>query len=183
MTPVEEYIYKLQSLKAGAQALLRASAGTDLDESVTAFDLFAGVWWPLRQKTAAAPRRSVSWLVARVHAQYPMRFVPRLSLPVQLRRCTARLDLDARRRLEERLDALLRADLESIEPHLCWALAYLRDNGINELDWQELTNTLSRWELPSFRRKWADGYLGTASTKGETDDENPDSHASEPQPR
>ena len=72
MTATESYIAVLTSLKAGDLGLLRKHAGQGLDETVDGFDLFAGLWWPLRQRNQRAPRREVAWLVAKLYAFCPI---------------------------------------------------------------------------------------------------------------
>ena len=67
MTATEQFIDVLKTLKAGDRKLLRTHAGLGLDQSVQGFDLFAGIWWPLRQNSSKAPRREVAWLVAKIH--------------------------------------------------------------------------------------------------------------------
>ena len=56
MTGTEQYIRVLTRLKTGEFALLRTLAGKRLDDSVKGFDLFAGLWWPLRQRSERAPQ-------------------------------------------------------------------------------------------------------------------------------
>ena len=51
MTSTEQYIVNLTQLKEGSLGLLRTHAGRRLDHSLEAFDLFTGLWWPLRQKS------------------------------------------------------------------------------------------------------------------------------------
>ena len=48
MTATEQFIGVLTDLKTGELGLLRVHAGQGLDESVVGFDLFSGLWWPLR---------------------------------------------------------------------------------------------------------------------------------------
>lgn len=86
MTATQQFIGTLQSLKPGDLGRLRKLAGLPLDESVAGFDLFAGLWWPLREKTQRAPRREVAWLVAKLYAFCPMPQVDGMTLPVRLRR-------------------------------------------------------------------------------------------------
>ena len=53
------YIAKLESLKTGDLGLLGVDLGKGLDESIQGFDLFSGLWWPLRKKNPQVPRRKV----------------------------------------------------------------------------------------------------------------------------
>lgn len=50
----------------GERARLRVLAGSGLDESIGGFDLFTGLWWPLRQKNTASPRREIAWLISKL---------------------------------------------------------------------------------------------------------------------
>jgi len=70
--PTEQYIEYLTRMKAGELGLLRQHAGQGLDETVDGFDLFAGLWWPLRAKSERTPRREVAWLIAKLYAFRPI---------------------------------------------------------------------------------------------------------------
>ena len=59
MTSTELFVEALARLRSGDLAMLRAHAGQGLDESLQAFDLFTGLWWPVRQRNQRAPRREV----------------------------------------------------------------------------------------------------------------------------
>ena len=87
MTATEQYIQVLTRLKSGELGLLRQHAGRGLDESVEGFDLFAGLWWPLRAQNQRAPRRAVAWLVAKLYAFRPVEHSPGETLAYQLGRC------------------------------------------------------------------------------------------------
>jgi hypothetical protein len=67
VSATEQYIDVLTRLKTGELGLLRTHAGQGLDESVDGFDLFSGLWWPLRRKNERAPRRPVAWLIVPVY--------------------------------------------------------------------------------------------------------------------
>ena len=86
MTPTEQYVKVLANLKSGELGLLRKHAGRGLDESVEGFDLFAGLWWPLRARNQCAPRREVAWLIAKLFAFRCVAHSPGDTLAVQL--CT-----------------------------------------------------------------------------------------------
>lgn len=158
MTPTEQYISTLTHLKAGAMALLRRHAMQRLDQSVDGFDLFAGLWWPLRQRRENTPRREVAWLVAKLYALNPIPPEKGASLPRRLRRCVPSGEGEAAR-FRERFDRLLISPLERVEPELRWALAQLAAKG-SSVDWVALTNQLSLWERQSTRRNWAKEFLG-----------------------
>ncbi len=158
-TPTRKYIDVLTRLKAGELGLLRTHAGQGLDESVDGFDLFSGLWWPLRQKNERAPRREVAWIIAKLYAFCPIPQLPDETLARQLRRCQPNKD-PAMGRFVRRVDRMLTLPLERIEPALQWALNRVASNS-GKLDWVRLTDDLSIWERETIRLKWAEQYLET----------------------
>jgi CRISPR type I-E-associated protein CasB/Cse2 len=159
VTPTEQFIDGLTRLKTGDLGLLRAHAGKGIDESVDAFDLFSGLWWPLRQKNERAPRRAVAWLVAKLYAFRPLLHAPGKPLAGQLRQCRPR-EGGAVERFQRKFDDILLLPLGSIEPALQWAIAVIGSNRI-PLDWARLTDDLSIWERETTRLKWAAEFLNT----------------------
>jgi len=164
MTATEQYINVLANLKEGDLGLLRCHAGQGLDETVDGFDLFAGLWWPLRQKNERAPRREVSWLIAKIYAYRPIQQVKGDFLARQLRRCRPNKDPAAIESFQKRFDAMLTLPLAKIETSLKWAIDEVSSNGL-KLDWVRLTDDLSRWEREKTRLEWAEEYL--EQTKGD----------------
>lgn len=160
MTPTEQFIQTLGSLKAGDLGRLRTHACLPLDESVDGFDLFAGLWWPLRQKNQSAPRREVAWLIAKLYAFCPVPHTCGATLAGQLGKLFLP-DERARNRRQQQFDDLLLLPLARIEPALRSALALIARNG-NRLDWVRLTNELSIWEREETRLKWSKEFLGLA---------------------
>ena len=158
MTPTEQFIHVLSELKAGDLGLLRTHAGQGLDETVDGFDLFAGLWWPLRQQNERAPRREVAWLVAKLYAFCPIPHSPGDRLALQLRLYQPN-KAPARKRFAQRFDRMLVLPISKIEPALCWALDLIASNG-RKLDWVRLTNELSQWERESTRLKWSEQFIG-----------------------
>jgi CRISPR type I-E-associated protein CasB/Cse2 len=158
MTPTEQFIQKLESLEPGTLGLLRNHAGLSLDESVAGFDLFAGLWWPLRQKNPRTPRREVAWLIAKLYAFCPLPQTDGVTLAHLLGRAILP-DENAGTRHQRRFDALLMLPLAGMEPALRWALKRLADAG-KGLDWVRLTEDLSFWDREETRLKWAKGFLG-----------------------
>ncbi len=160
MTPTEQYIKALANLKAGELGLLRTHAGQGLDESVEGFDLFTGLWWPLRQRNERAPRRQVAWLIAKLYA---FRAIPHSSgdtLARQLGRFRPAKSAGKgrpREKFDGRFDTILSLPLAKIDPALQWALDLLASNDL-KLDWVRLTNDLSIWERESTRLKWAEEF-------------------------
>jgi CRISPR type I-E-associated protein CasB/Cse2 len=166
MTATEQFIDTLQSLKAGDLGRLRKLAGLSLDESVEGFDLFAGLWWPLREKSQRAPRREVAWIVAKLYAFCPMPQVGGQTLPAHLGR-VRHGDERAAQRWQRRVDEMLLCPLNQIEPALQWAIRKIKKtleslraaDAKAGLDWVRLTDDLSFWEREEIRLKWAKQYL------------------------
>jgi CRISPR type I-E-associated protein CasB/Cse2 len=158
-TPTRKYIDVLTRLKAGELGLLRTHAGQGLDESVDGFDLFSGLWWPLRKKNERAPRREVAWMIAKLYAFCPIPQLPDETLARQLRRCQPNKD-PAMGRFVQKVDRMLTLPLERIEPALQWALDRVASSS-GRLDWVRLTDDLSIWERETVRLKWAEQYLET----------------------
>jgi CRISPR type I-E-associated protein CasB/Cse2 len=159
VSATERYIDVLTRLKTGELGLLRTHAGQGLDESVDGFDLFAGLWWPLRQKNDRAPRREVAWLIAKLYAFCPIEHSVGDALARQLRRCQPAKDAE-RKRFQQKFDRMLVLPVRQIEPSLQWALDWVVSNNLR-FDWVKLTDDLSRWEREITRLNWAEQFLGT----------------------
>ena len=157
-SPTEEFIQKLGSLKAGDLGRLRLHADRPIDESVDGFDLFAGLWWPLREKNQRAPRREVAWLIAKLYAFCPVPHAPGVTLAWQLGRLPLS-DERARTRHQQRFDDLLLLPLARTEPALRWALTLIAHGG-KGMDWVRLTDELSMWEREETRLNWSNDFLG-----------------------
>jgi CRISPR type I-E-associated protein CasB/Cse2 len=157
MRPTEQYIENLVQMKPGELGLLRTHAGQGLDETVDGFDLFTGLWWPLRAKSEGAPRREVAWLIAKLYAFRPLPFSPGETLASQLARCRPNKEQE-KERFTQRFDRMLTLPLEKIEPDLRWALDVLASKAL-KLDWVKLTNDLSIWKRESTRLQWAQQFL------------------------
>lgn len=156
MTPTEQLIHDLASLKSGDLGRLRQHVGHPLDESVDGFDLFAGLWWPLRQKSERVPRREVAWLVAKLYAAKPIPQTVDATLASQFGRITS-TDDRTKNSYQRMFDDLLVLPLNQIEYPLHLILALIAANS-NQLDWVRLTNELSIWEREDTRIKWAREY-------------------------
>ena len=154
-TATEQYIEVITRLKAGDLGLLRTHAGQGIDESVHGFDLFAGLWWPLQNKSQFAPRREVAWLIAKLYASCPIEHSPGDMLARQLRRCQPS---EASERFRQRFDRMLMLPLNKIEPELRWAIGLIGSND-KQLAWVKLTDDLSIWERESTRLRWAEQFL------------------------
>jgi CRISPR type I-E-associated protein CasB/Cse2 len=177
VTATEEYVAQLAKLKPGKLALLRTHAGRGLDETVDGFDLFTGLWWPLRGRNERAPRRQVAWLIAKLYALNPIEHSPGKPLACQLRQCQPG-DNGVRNRFRCRFDEMLALPIDQIEPALQWALDRIGFKAL-KLDWVSLTDDLSKWERASTRLRWAEEFLKRNKEDSYADR---NSHGSEPQP-
>lgn len=163
MTETEKYVAKLTTLKSGDLGLLRLHAGRDLDHSVAAFDLFTGLWWPLRKESPRVPRRKVAWLVAKLYAFRPIPHDRGKTLARQLRRCEPNNDGG---RFRQKFDLMLTLSLDEIEPALQWALDLVGSQRLN-IDWVKLTDDLSIWEREETRLRWAEELLAHNERRNE----------------
>jgi len=166
------YIRELTNLKPGDLGLLRSHSGLGIDEAVPAFDLFAGLWWPLRQNNQFAPRRHVAWLVAKLYAFRPLVVAQGAIIARQLR-CREPSEESARKSFRQRFDALLQTPLDDLETPLQWALNEINNLNSPKLDWAQLTDDLSLWDrgaqshkhdkrvhFRDIREVWAEEFLG-----------------------
>ena len=154
----KEYICTLTRLKPGELGLLRTHTGQGIDKSSQAFDLFAGLWWPLRQKNQRAPRREVAWLIAKLYAFCPLPQSDDDTLALQLANCQPRASPE-KDSFQQRFDRMLMQPLVNMEETLRWALDQVAASG-KGLDWVKLTDDLSIWEREDIRLKWANEFLG-----------------------
>jgi CRISPR type I-E-associated protein CasB/Cse2 len=180
------YIKRLEALQEGDRSRLRGLAAKPMDESLSGFDLFTGLWWPLRAKSPATPRREPSWLVAKLYGSFP---IPhdrpdtgeKPTLPAILGRCEPYdpPDYKARDRFRRRFDALLCSRLSALEPHLRWALGEIaravavRVPDVTGIDWAQLLDDLSIWDRGEEQRLrrdvrdiWAEKYLRSTHQTG-----------------
>lgn len=182
MSQTAEYIKKLSDLQEGERSRLRRLAGQPLDATLPGFDLFTGLWWPLRAKSQATPRREPSWLVAKLFGAFRVPHIRPDSgagpiLPEVLGRCEPGDDSG---RFRTRFDALLCSSLSSLEPHLRWAMGEVaravaghvplaRD--VKGIDWVQLLDDLSIWDRGEQHRRmrdirdiWAEKYLNAMNS-------------------
>lgn len=161
MTPTQRYIDALTNLKPGDLGLLRTHAGRGLDQTVTGFDLFTGLWWPISSHYKNAPKRDVAWLVAKLYASRPIPHSAGQTLAGQLGRLRPSKAIDQGRRRKQfdtRFDRMLTLPLRKIEPALHWPLDLLDSKDL-VIDWVSLTDDLSLWHRESKRLKWAKEFL------------------------
>ncbi len=151
------FIIGLSKLKSGELSLLRTHADQGLDESLQGFDIFTGIWWPLRQKNQSAPRRSVAWLICKLYAVAPLSHEKGKPLMILLSKRRPS-DPDKGVRFDKRVDEMLIQSLDTIEPHLRWALREVAKLGMS-LNWAQVTDDLSIWERQTTRQKWIEQYI------------------------
>ena len=176
MNPTEQFILRLEALQEGERSRLRRLTGKELDETIAGFDLFTGIWWPLREHSDAAPRRDAAWLVAKLHSAFPVRTSSGgdcgTSLPEALGRHEPYGEF-AGRYHRQRFDMLLQSPLSRLEQPLRWALSVVADavehNRCPGLDWVQLLSDISIWDRGKeharrvdIREQWADTYLKAA---------------------
>ncbi len=175
MTQAVAFIQRLEDLKEGERSRLRRLAEQPLDKTLQGFDLFTGLWWPLRQASPATPRRETSWLVAKLYGAFPIPHVrpdppiERPTLAWLLGHCEPPDNRD-QERFRRRFDALLCSPLSCAEPHLHWALRVIARGIAREtipgMDWAQLLEDLSIWDRGEEHRRerdirdiWAEQYL------------------------
>ena len=182
MSQTNAFIKRLEKLKEGERSRLRSLGGQPLDTRLDGFDLFTGLWWPLRQASPFSPRRETSWLVAKLFGAFR---VPHIrpdagigpTLPAVLGVCEPRDEHDGPR-FRTRFDALLSSPLPALEPHLRWGLGEVAKaaegriahaHGIIGIDWARLLDDLSIWDRGAEHRRhldvrdeWAKAYLNSA---------------------
>ena len=171
MSQTELFIRRLEALKEGERSRLRRLADQPLNQSLSGFDLFTGLWWPLRQKNRAAPRKETSWLIAKLFGVFPIPHTvgDEATFPTIMGNCEPR-DESGQKRYRARFDAFLQAPLSGLEPHLHWALRVV-DGAVDRkqcpgLDWAQLLDDLSIWDRAEQHRLrrdirdiWAERYL------------------------
>lgn len=185
MSQTAEYIKRLSDLQEGERSRLRCLAGRPLDATLQGFDLFTSLWWPLRARSSATPRREPSWLVAKLFGAFRVPHIRPASgagppLPEVLGRCEPADDSD-RNCFRTRVDALLCSSLSSLEPHLRWALGEVarvvagqmsKTRDVKGVDWVQLLDDLSIWDRGEEHRRgrdvrdiWAETYLNATDSK------------------
>lgn len=159
MSQTVRFIKRLENLKEAERSRLRRLAGQPLDMTLRGFDLFTGLWWPLRATNQRTPRRASSWLVAKLfgassvpHVRPESGLGP--SLPAVLGRYEP-TEYIARNRFRRRFDAVICSTLSDIEPQLGWALSEIvravggrvpHAKNVTGIDWALLLDDLSLWD-------------------------------------
>jgi hypothetical protein len=188
MSQTEAYIKKLSDLQEGGLSRLRHLAGQFPDATLHGFDLFTGLWWPLRANSPSTPSREPSWLLAKLFASFRIPHVNSESnagagLP-QILGLLEPYEERSRNLFRNRFDALICSNLTSLEPHLRWALGEAsraaagsghRNQAAAGMDWVQLLDDLSIWDRildhGKFHRSfdvrsiWAEKYITAAVSK------------------
>lgn len=162
MSQTEEFIKRLEKLQEGERSRLRRLAGQPLDKTVQRFDLFTGLWWPLRATSARTPRRETSWLIAKLHCASSVPHVrPESGVGPSLPGVLGRCELDdppeyrARSSFRRRFDAVICSSLSDIEPRLQWGLREVAKavagrvahaGSVSGIDWVLLLDDISLWD-------------------------------------
>lgn len=154
----------LAKLDEGEIQELRTNRGGALSRTVTGFDLFSGLWWPLRENNTA-PRREVSWLAAKLYSSHPETSEGSLEISEVLRSIEPQKETECKL-YRRRIDSLLRSELADLEPHLAWAIATI-SKVERKFDWAALIADLSNWENTETRRAWAQLYLNYSQKEEE----------------
>lgn len=153
------FIKSLENLGEGDLGLLRQHRGSPLDESLAGFDLFTGLWWPLRSKNKAAPRREIAWLIAKLYAEFRFGQKNMETLPHVMGNICRVLDPKKKKQAIARFDALLTLEVMRLEAPLATVLGILKSQRRDSLDWTALTDDLSIWERESKRKNWVNIFM------------------------
>ncbi len=193
MSLTDTFIRRLERLGEGDLAQLRRLSGHRIDARVQGFDLFVGLWWPLRERSPRAPRRDTSWLIAKIYSSFPIGHTSdeSMTLATVLGRLEPRSG--SAQCFRRRFDALLQARLGTIEPHLRWALSNATGRGspgqARSLNWTRLLDDLSAWDRGTqhryrrdIRDMWAADYLQARVERREETHAHRNPHDSEPHP-
>lgn len=157
MSSTQEFIQLLLGLKGGEISLLRRLAFAPLDKSVTAFDLFTGLWWPIRAKTPRAPRREAAWLVLKLYGFRPIKHTPGKTFSMLLARWRAEDPEKREPRADFIMNRIITSPLDGLE--LPMRMAFARFSESDSIDWVALTDDLSFWEKQEIRTKWISDFF------------------------
>jgi hypothetical protein len=173
MSQTRDYLKRLARLDTGELTVLRSLAGRPLSDRLHGFDLFTGMWWPLRQRSPRTPRREPSWVVAKLWATYGRQLPFADASDVHPPGVAALLgsiqprDENERGPFRHRVQGMLACNVRGVERPLRWALDSIAavHHG-RPLDWVGLLTDLSKWDEPGtefaasdIRIRWAREYL------------------------
>jgi len=162
VSATDTFIKRLEDLKEGERSRLRRFAGQALDRALQGYDLFTGLWWPLRAANERTPRREVSWLIAKL---FGTSSVPHIrpygeigpSFPAVLGVCEPNDPPEYRQRdrFRRHFDAVISSTLADVEPCMAWGLDEIGRAiagrvphvvGIKGIDWALLLDDMSLWD-------------------------------------
>ena len=63
-----QFVSAAMGLDGTAWGVLTNAAGSRMDEDPAAFDIFTGIYWPLRKKNSTLPSRNAAWLALKLMA-------------------------------------------------------------------------------------------------------------------
>lgn len=155
-----EYIQRLASLKDGELALLRTLQYKPLDSELKGFDLFTALWWPLREAGKHTPRREIAWLIAKLYAAKKIPNKKDAKLSVLLGSLYYKKLHKDKKKADQIIalnDKLLNLPVYALEPTLNKCLGLIKRE-YDALDWVWLIDTISAWEVPSVRERWAEDF-------------------------
>jgi hypothetical protein len=154
----DAYIQRLTKLGPADLSLLRSLADQPLHAQLAGFDLFTGLWWPLREKNVRVPDRASAWLVAKLCAWNPQRneTVPLLAAWQRL----APHDEHGRARAQARAAQVLALDHAQLEPVLR-AMVQTLARAEKGIAWATLLDDLRDWNnaTADVRQRWAEQWL------------------------
>ncbi len=157
-----ERIVSAPGLKGGHLARLRALAMKKLSADVSAYDLFTGLYWPIRGRSPRAPRRNDAWILAKLYAKFP--WVPSAdnvhTLPEHLSRLCLTLPTASLARRFDRLFVMRGKDIElALQQLLALTRKPLQASAVTHpllpgkfppLNWSRLLHEMRDWDTVRF---------------------------------
>lgn len=157
-----ERIVSAPGLKGGHLARLRALAMKKLSADVSAYDLFTGLYWPIRGRSPRAPRRNDAWNLAKLYAKFP--WVPSAdnvhTLPEHLSRLCLTLPTASLARRFDRLFVIRGKDFElALQQLLALTRKPLQASAVTHpllpgkfppLNWSRLLHEMRDWDTVRF---------------------------------
>lgn len=174
--PTKRFIEKLELMSKAEQSILCNHSNLPINHSLNGFDIFTGLWWPLRQKYQNTPRRDVSWLIAKLYAKYPIKHAQKdFNSFAKLLGKNKPKENDWTK-FKNHFDSILNSSLDNIEYHISWGLSILyiaaKKNKNITLNWVQLIDDLSIWDRGKEHRKkiqiqveWAKQFLSINDSK------------------
>lgn len=152
VSPVDEFVRRLEGLDVGAKARLRRNAGLKLEESRDVFGIFYRLLPP------GVPERN-QWAYFLVATLYPIAESGHNgNFGATLRKAQSENNSAG---LDRRVETLLDSDSEQLAFRLRQAVRFAKSNRV-PVNWRQLLLDLLQWEHPSryVQRRWAEAYFG-----------------------